>query len=1217
MSKLISHRYKSLSIPRIVIAFFKTVAISIFLGAQISHAADIHTSIGQAVADKSDPEFNCALAYVSGSGDHSLVAPFNSTICPKDDTAMVAYMFLPHVMEKAADILNLSYKKEIKDNFDISVASGAHVGNFEQVVGVVRSIAIWFVSMILGFQILAAGIKSLTDGHIGGKSWGNFSVTTSFCFGVIFLLPLGNHIYVGELLLAIVFLIGLGICNMGISTVLYTIGHGADQTHVLGGEGITGSILAYNDRHVRDVSDGDTRTPKEIGKLAGEMHAVRYIESNMCLKQTAKIVGVNYIKNQDHWYVWSGSSTINGLLGLVATPSYLNDGVSTSVEIQKDGNHAIIGYGINTDQTGAGASAGVGSGLCSSETISYPSLTISSDGKYKDLYSSSFEKLLDASVVSGAKLLAGASPNEHQEDKIAGKLTSLLSKVNAALLVEISSYNGTAHSVKIGGDESLDLLHNVSDYFYKRIIFDVQTGGSKSDVISQYSNRYYGLVNGYSHEIDDGVVSGDCFREYDAYKSTKRTIDSLNSGDFPDDDGFNLKCANISNASGFTMAFKANDGSYEGYIKSVSSLLKSSAVKDITPKNYSLLTKYLGNIFGAIYISRRDNENNVGSQVEQTFNKNGAKISNVAYAIINEIREHGFPRFGMQFLSLFRETESIYYQPHKAVISMMPVFNTLYSASTGYVSSSVSADGINGYTPTKLIMPAEFYDAVSSSSYANTSDIQNAIMSKIGSMDSGGNGGNSGNLGGGILGGEGLSTIEDMSTLAWEKAREVLISIMPVIAIPSSVLTAGSSGSIEGLTDGGSASSVDSRYVSQVDIKYALEDLCRGDSSFGNVSSFIEKNVCERYNRHPLTYYQDMGTQLIQSVAVMSLAYIGTAMAGTFANKKLQALYNKQKMLEEEAANASLKTAESGASDALKMAVEGKGVKVTKVMFDTMAHIAKLMSGMFIYVMMLLLLIGIIFGFVMPVLPYLIFSLAWLNYILMFLQFMAVSMMLFASLVLFSNNENAAVLSRKGLVNAFINLIFRPIACIIAFSIGWSLAYAALQAMDSVSIMIIGNFSNTMSFNGIASTSLLFAMFFVGMAQLSIIKWVFSTAMGLPNYIIRLMGGDTVEEGSKMLTRMLETKVLVAKNKIKGSLQKADAAALGDPRFQDRNVRDKMNKISNGLVSGLEFIGGFNDKPDTKPDKPDEPDKTDKPDKPDKPDKTDETEKPDKTDDVK
>ncbi|MGR5365848.1 hypothetical protein [Photobacterium damselae] len=1166
MSKITLRNFKKLSLLKKTSNLLKIFAVLMFFCTHVVNAAVVDQSISAAVSNPDDAKFNCPAAYISGGKNDGLVDLFNSTICPKDDTVQVAYMFLPHVMKKAADILDLTYKNEISEYFDISEYSGAHVGNFEQVVSVVRSIAIWFISIILCFQIFAAGVKSLTDGHLGGQSWGNFGITYSFCVGIILLLPIGDHMYVGELILAIVFLIGLGICNMGLSTVLYTMGHGADQNGVLGGEGIQGSVLAYNNNFVRDVSDGDTRTPIEIGKYVGDMHAVRYIEANMCVKQTSKIIGINYVKENDHWYVLR-SSKINGLLGLVQTPSYMNDGDSTSVEIQRSGNKAIVQYGVNLDQTGIGAASGVGNGTCASEVVSYPALMIAGDEKFKSVYSEDLKKQIDRNVEAGAKLLANASTTEHQEDFLSKKLNSLLGQLDETLISNIANYNSD-HSTRIESEDAINALHNLSDYFYKRIVFDIQTGGDESSSkISDYSSRYYGLVNGYSYAIDNGVVGGNCYSDFSGYRNTKQTISALNSGSMPNEENFDLKCANIDN-SGFTMSFDANTDSYEDFADSIKSLLKSGAGKGVIPNNYGSLSKYLGNIFGAIYISRKDTEQAVGEKMRDEFTKETGKseISGVATSIVKEIREHGFPRFGMQFLSLFKETERSYDGGHRAVPSIMPVFNTMYSASNGYVSSSVNIKNSVDYVPSKILMPPEFYDVVSGASYANTSDIQNAIISKIGSMDSGNDGGNSSNLGGVVNGSLGLKTMSDMSTSAWQVARNTLISLLPVLSIPSSVLTAHSAGAVSGISKDAAISSIDSRYASPVDIKYALEDLCRGDNSMGNVSNFVSKNVCERYNRHPLVYYQDVGVGLIKGVGVMTLAYIGTAMAGTVRDRKLQALNNKQKAQKQKNGDDGSITGSKKGVGALKDLIKQKSLSTTNVLYDSLANTAKILSGVYIYVMMLLLLIGIVFAFVMPVLPYLIFTLAWLNYILMFLQFIAVSMMLYASLVLFSNNENNAVLSKKGLVNAFINLLYRPVAYVIAFSVGWSLAYAALQAMDSVSLMIIGDFSDTMDFDDITSMNLLLAMFFVGMAQFVVIKWVFSTTMKLPNMIIRHLGGDDVDEGQGVLGRLVAARIGTMKQRAMNNKAKADAELYGDNRFKGRNTRDKFNKVADFSV---------------------------------------------------
>ena len=1136
-----------------VSCLLKVAALSFCFSGSVAIGADLSTTPSDAIDTLDSPKFKCIAAFneVANSSNQRGVIPFSPLICPKDATVQIAYRFLPHVMDMGADVLNLKYKDEIREYYKLSKFNDSHVKKFEDVVSVVRAIALWFISIILSLQVLAAGVKTLQDGHLGGKSWGNFGVTTGLCLGVIFLLPIGHHVYIGELMLVLMFYCGLGFCNIGISTVLYSMGHGADQFNVLGDEALSGSLLAYNAPVTRDVSDGDSRGAGQIGDRVGGMHAVRYIETGMCINQTAKVVGVNYI-GSSHGFFSSGR--VNGLLGLNPTPSFLDDSTSTMVEISRRDGGATLQYGVNVDTTGVGAQQGVGSGLCATEQVSVPSLYFKTNNKFNGIYTDDVKTLLNAAISGSVNILVNTDDSGTRGELLAPLLTAKYMTVQALVLSKIKSYNTNSSDI-ITNEETVSALHSLSDYFFKKIIYEIEVGGDGTGTtISNDSRLYYGKVFGLVDAINNGVGGGNCLEDYEGYKTTKSTIGDLNDGSIPRGD-INLKCAMVGN-NGFKMSFLADSDDYQSYTNSISRLMSDPNLKNQIKINYDKLDGYLTNIYVGLYVSRKKVESDVGTHINQSFNNSMGTISASAYQVIREIREGGFPEFGMQFLNLFSETESTYYVDRHHIESMLPIFNSMYSSRSGFVSSLVSVQSDNVYTPSKVMMPPAFYKVINGSVYATSSDIENAILSKMGSSDTGGDGGNTTNLGAGMIGSESILSETDAANLSWKKAKEALIGLIPIVSIPSSVLTE--------YTTGSAASAVTATYASSSDIKYALQDLCRGGGSLNRGrgdNSFFAKHVCDRYNRHPLTYYQDMGIDLIENVGVISLAYIGLRIGSTSSSKAFHGMNNKIKAM--------LKKNESGrlagdelntlgvvTEDIAKVSDLSKGVR------DGVSAIAKKLSGLYVYVTLLLLILGILFGLVLPILPYLVFSLAWLNFVSMFLQTIAVCMLLFSALVLFGDNDHSSVLSKKGLVNAFINLTFRPIACIIAFSLGWSMAYSALQAMDSISIMIINNYSPTMNISDTHSADILFTMLIIGVAQFAVIKWVFSTAMSLPNFIIKRMGGDTVDSGDGFLKTALGSKLFIATALARRDNGKSMRVDVGGDREKLRNTRDRVDDFS-------------------------------------------------------
>ncbi|PSV00968.1 hypothetical protein [Photobacterium kishitanii] len=1059
------------------------------------------------VADQAaNADFGCSSAYDA----NGVILPFNWTICPTDKSMEFAYNLFPNAMAKASDLVNLEYKTEIenhlnaKNNTNIAgkLASGNKV---ELIVSIVRTLTLWFLSLIAVVQILAFALKSLSDGMLGGKDWGGFGTVASVLFGVVLFLPVGDGVYVGDLILSILFIVGLGFANVAVSSVLYTMHFGSDQEGVLGAQALEGSVLA------RDISNADNKREVRESDASEQasMNISRLVETAVCVKETAKILDANYV-NDTEGFFFDGNS-IKGVLGLYSTPSFMGDGNSTKIEIADASSGVKIIHGANIDPSGKGRKDGIPEGVCGTEFVIKPSLTLAKS-KYSDLLSTDMKNNLDGSVDKAVGDLVKGNANS-------GEISSQLETIKNKVLANMAKRDGNSDGNGLTNTQKIDLLRNLGDYFYQSIVFKMKSGRWSGNSISEPTKNYYAKITSAVDNIVKGIGISQCATNYVAYKTTKQTIDSLNNGKIPDGSTFELKCA-VATPNGLKMEFDADPSSYESFVSST--LLNVSNMTVDSSKSYKELKSYLGGIFRAIEDSRDNYETAISKDIGKEEKEKDTGSSESAKLL----REGGYAAFGAGFLSLFTNSEASFYSSQPSLPSILPTFISQFNSGFGYVANGVTPNKDLKYIPSAITLPAFLYEGGKISGNTSTNDIERIIFSKMDSLQATSMGGNANTSGVQLVGAENVGTLLSLQDAMTANVKDTLLHIMPILGLPSTTLSAFSTGAIKKISN--------ANMVNVADIRYALNDYCVGKSRFGeninthdNSSSRVfNKLVCDEFNRHPLTYYADMGRDLTNRVGLL-VFLMG---AGNYATKKVESVAEKA-ILDKKHALEKLNSSKGSVG-----AAGGGAIKSTSVydlqgtLLRTMKSLIVSMSNIATVGAVTLLIIGIAFGYVLPMVPFVAFTTGWIAYMLMFAQAMAVSMLLCGGfLVLRGRDERSSIMSPKGYINTVVNFLFRPLATVVAFSLAWSMVYAGLQGFNYLALMIMGSSSGLVSISGedVSLFALIMSMLVCGIGQFTIVTWVFSLSSKAVNDVITKLGGDSLDGREGHSVAMLAPMVLI------------------------------------------------------------------------------------------
>ncbi|CAH7375115.1 membrane hypothetical protein [Vibrio chagasii] len=166
------------------------------------------------------------------------------------------------------------------------------------------------------------------------------------------------------------------------------------------------------------------------------------------------------------------------------------------------------------------------------------------------------------------------------------------------------------------------------------------------------------------------------------------------------------------------------------------------------------------------------------------------------------------------------------------------------------------------------------------------------------------------------------------------------------------------------------------------------------------------------------------------------------------------------------------------------------------------------------YVAFLMLISGVFFMYVLPLIPQLIYLLMYMGWLTYALIIVIMSPAIFMSFICLKSKGRATVFAEKDLANIMLNLVFKPVLIVTSFTISW-LMMSILFKMTMVvfetyydGVIVYGAFSLSQPvFDFIAIFITLFVLVF---AFFKVMHWSFTKPPQVLNMMMSRMGGENV-----------------------------------------------------------------------------------------------------------
>jgi conjugal transfer/type IV secretion protein DotA/TraY len=357
-----------------------------------------------------------------------------------------------------------------------------------------------------------------------------------------------------------------------------------------------------------------------------------------------------------------------------------------------------------------------------------------------------------------------------------------------------------------------------------------------------------------------------------------------------------------------------------------------------------------------------------------------------------------------------------------------------------------------------------------------------------------------------------------------------------------------------------------------------------GDDSYKDViqKCMTDIKLCPIPLENPIKGLSDYGQTLIAA----STNLMATSVMLSFT-KYATIKYKTSKLLRDKGGNVSSadKIGDSLVDDATKgSGFVGKAVKFIAKGFNLAEALLNALMG----VLLLLLSVGVFLAYIIPLVPFMMFTFAFLSWItICLLTIFIAPMWIIFNLKMTEERNGNSEMYRSG-YNIAMQILFRPSLLVIALVMGWGIFILAFMVLNLTITPFIygvllsegGSFSIVNLMNG------LMIILTYGILVYVIIKYVFSMMYEITNKLFQAMNVTPIDDKaniadqvtqSAVLASVINFRVLQSLNRsIKGNIEKENA--IGQDALTKNNIR---NEVDQTVKSKLENQTGDN-KPDHK-----------------------------------
>lgn len=295
---------------------------------------------------------------------------------------------------------------------------------------------------------------------------------------------------------------------------------------------------------------------------------------------------------------------------------------------------------------------------------------------------------------------------------------------------------------------------------------------------------------------------------------------------------------------------------------------------------------------------------------------------------------------------------------------------------------------------------------------------------------------------------------------------------------------------------------------------------------------------------NPIIHLTDFGNNLIKVSSGLIASSITLAFAKWAVNKNIATKLSKDKGGSVDLSSALNKTlTKSGGS-----AIGGKVLGFVGSMFN----IADMLMAALFDVFLLLLLVGVFFAYIIPLIPFMMFTFAFLSWITMCILALVIApMWLIFNLKMVEERNGNSEMFRSG-YNIAMQILFRPALTIIGLVLGWSLFIVSFLALNLTIVpfmySILSTDGGSFSINSLIDGLMLIVLY--GTMIYVMITYIFKFMYKITNQIFEVLNVQAIDDKANIAEDVMKSALL-------SSLAKFEAVKAIDGNLRSTLARDK------------------------------------------------------------
>lgn len=317
-------------------------------------------------------------------------------------------------------------------------------------------------------------------------------------------------------------------------------------------------------------------------------------------------------------------------------------------------------------------------------------------------------------------------------------------------------------------------------------------------------------------------------------------------------------------------------------------------------------------------------------------------------------------------------------------------------------------------------------------------------------------------------------------------------------------------------------------------------------------------NECPIPLQNPITNLTNFGHNLIKVSTSLMAASILTSFAKYLAVKNM-----KSKLLKDKGGSVSLSNdlSKSLNESMTKSGANSIGSKLLVSGVVGALNLLDIILSTFFDIFLLLLLVGIYFAYIIPLIPFMMFTFAFLSWVTMCILALVIApMWLVFNLKMVEQRDGNSDMFRSG-YNIAMQILFRPALTIIALVLGWSLFSVTFLALNLTIVPLMFSLLDVQggSFHPKTLIDQLMLIMLYGTMIYVMITFVFKLMYTLANQIFEVLNVSPVDDKANIVEDVMKSALLASFAKFQ-AVKNVDSSFRQSIAKEQKSAVDEMKK---------------------------------------------------------